>query len=465
MKISQYRTQRRAALRRLRGGTRLAAALLLGPAAARASLPAAQADQDRIINDSANFLTNREPEMTAGEYALYEKVVALLKIQPDFAIQLLQGVTAGGAHASPAFEFVLGNAEYQAGHREEAEADYRRAVQAFPDYQRAWTNLGVLYYGAQRYEEAVAAFGKAVELGDATAETSGMLAYALQRVGNSVGAEMAYLRALSTAPDNPDWIDGLCGLYIETRQYGRAEPLVRRLIQLQPGEPRHWQDLAGLLLSQNRPMEAIVVLESARALGVANDEMVVQLGDLYAQQNLPAEALGVYRDLLKRDPTAGAKRLIGAAMAALEEGRDAEAAEFLATAAKDVPADQRDAFLQTRAELEVVRKEWGAARRDLEAALAARPLYGPLLLRLGQVLKAGGSDTAAREYLEAAARSPASAYRAHLELADLELRARHYRLCADELEQALAVEKSPALQAYLEKIRNLIPNHEDNPQE
>jgi tetratricopeptide (TPR) repeat protein len=441
----------------------LGAALLLSPTAALASLPAAKADQDRVINESADFLKNREPEMTAGEYAVYEKVVAMLKIQPDFAMQLLQGMTAGNEHPSPAFEFVMGNAQYNAGRLDEAEAHYRRAIEFFPDYQRVWTNLGVLYYGTERYKEAVTAFGKAVELGDSTAETSGMLAYALKREGNSVGAEVAYLRALSTAPENADWTDGLCGLYIETRQYGRAEPLVRRLIEMQPGEPRHWQDLAGLLLSQDRPMDAIIVLESARGLRVANEDMLMQLGDLYAQQSLHAEALAVYRDLLKRDPTAGAKRLIGAAMAALEEGRETEAAEFLATADKEVPAEQRGVYLQTHAELAVARKDWVTARRDLEEALVARPLHGPLLLRLGQVLKAGGADIEAREYLETAARHPESAYRARLELADLELRARHYRLCADQLEQALAIDKSPALQEYLTKIRNLIPTNENDP--
>jgi hypothetical protein len=43
----------------------------------------------------------------------------------------------------------------------------------------------------------------------------------------------------------------------------------------------------------------------------------------------------------------------------------------------------------------------------------------------------------------------------------LELHARHYRLCADQLEQALAIEKSPALQEYLVKINNLIPQNEN----
>jgi tetratricopeptide (TPR) repeat protein len=441
----------------------LAVVLLLGPAESFARRPAAKEDLNRIINESAGFLKNREPEMTAGEYALYEKVVTMLNVQPEFAMQLLQGMLAGKEVPSPAFEFVMGNAHYNAGRFAEAEVHYRNAVTRFPDYQRAWANLGVLYYGTERYDQAVIAFRKAVELGDSTAETMGLMAYSLQRAGNSVAAEMAYLRALSTAPDNPDWLDGLCGLYVESRQFGRAEPLVRQLIKLQPGESRHWQHLAGILLSQNRPMEAIVVLESARALQVANEDMLVQLGDLYAQQNLHAEALGLYRDLLKRNPEVGAKRLIGAAMAALEEGREGEAAQLLASAEKDVPAAQRGAFLETRAELAVTRKDWTSARRDLEDALAARPLHGPLLLRLGQVLKSASSDTAARQYLEAATRRPESGFRAHLELADLELQAKHYKLCADHLEQALAIEKSPAVQEYLAKIKSLIPSDESAP--
>src|ERR1035437_10853046 len=73
----------------------LAGALLLSSTAVLASRPAAKADLDRIINESAGFLKNREPEMTAGEYAIYEKVVAMLNVEPEFAMQLLQGMLAG----------------------------------------------------------------------------------------------------------------------------------------------------------------------------------------------------------------------------------------------------------------------------------------------------------------------------------------------------------------------------------
>jgi len=205
------------------------------------------------------------------------------------------------------------------------------------------------------------------------------------------------------------------------------------------------------------------VLESARGLRVANQEILVQLGDLYAQQNLHAEALALFRELQERNPEVAAKRLIGAATAALEEGRTDEAEALLTAADKNMPVAQRGEFLVARAELAATRKDWASARSDLEEALADRPLSGPLLLRLGQVLKSSGSETAAHEYLDAASRHPDSAYRARLELADLELRARNYRLCADQLEQALAIEKSPAIQEYLAKIKTLIPSDENIP--
>jgi tetratricopeptide (TPR) repeat protein len=434
---------------------------MLAPVSALAKRPATKEDLNRIINESANFLRNREPEMTAGEFALYEKVVAMLAIQPEFAMQLLQQLMGGKEQPSPAFEFVLGNAQYSAGRRDLAEAHYRRALERFPEYLRAWANLGVVYYGEGRYDQAVGCFRRAVELGDDTSDTLGMLAYSLQQAGNDVAAEMAYLRAVSVAPDNPDWLDGLCGLYIETKQYGRAEPLARQLVKLQPREPRHWRHYAGLLLSQERRVEAIIVLESARALQLANDEMLLELGDLYAQQKFNPEALAAYREVLGRGADAGAQRLIVMARMLAEDGEPVAAAQMLASVEKALPAAVRVSFLQARAELAAARKDWAAARRDLEEALNQRPLDGSLLLRLGQVLKESGSAVSAEQMLTAAARQPQSAYQAHLELAELALRARHFGPCIEHLEEALAIQRSPAIQQYLAKIKAIATSDEN----
>jgi tetratricopeptide (TPR) repeat protein len=436
--------------------------LLVVPTALLGRAP--KVDPNRIINNSYSFLKNREPEMTATEYALYERVVSMLAVQPDFAMQLLESMTSGKERPSAAFEFVLGNAHYTGGRVELAERHYLRAIELYPDYLRAWTNLGVLHYTAGRHDEAVRCLSKAVELGDGTSDTLGLLAFALGRTGHTVAAEMAYLRALSVAPRNADWMDGLCGLYIEGKQFGRAESLARQLVQLEPHEARHWQHYAGILLAQNRASEALVVLETGRSLAVTAPELLLQLGDLYAQAKFGTEAVATYREAMKQQPSAGVKRLIGYALALVDLGDLQQAGGVLEKLVTEVPAEQRVPFLLARAEWRAGSKDWSGARRELETLLADWPLHGPALLRLGQVCKAAGETEAAQQAFAAAVQRPETAYRAHLELAELELRARHYRRCTEHLEQALAIEKSPVVQAYLEKIRDLTPKDENTAQ-
>ncbi len=343
-----------------------AAALLVFLTEAPARPP--KLDPNRIINESSSFLKNREPEMTATEYALYEKVVAMLAVQPDFAMQLLESMMSGKERPSAAFEFVLGNAYYTGNRHDLAEQHYRRAVAQYPDYLRAWGNLGVLHYAAERFDQAVPCFSKAVALGDSTSDTLGLLAYSLQRTGNLVAAEMAYLRALSAAPETPDWIEGLFGIYLEGRQFGRAESLGRQLLRLQPTDARHWLRLAGLLVEQDRKLEAIVVLESAVSLKVADRDGLLLLGDLYAQQKFSREALAVYRQVMKDAPEIGAKRLLGMAQLLVEERQLQAATAILAGLERTVPPDQRIIFLQTRAELCAAQLDWPGARRDLDVS-------------------------------------------------------------------------------------------------
>lgn len=436
------------------------ALLLLLPVASQAARPASKEDLKKIINESASFLKNREPEMTGTEYALYEKVVAMLAVQPEFAMQLLDSMMSGKERPSAAFEFVLGNAHYNAGRIADAETHYRRAVEQYPDYLRAWANLGVLYYTSGRYSEAVRSFSQAVELGDTTTDTLGLMAYALQKTGNSVAAEMAYMRALSAAPENVDWIEGLCGLYVEAKQFPRAESLARQLVRLDPREPRHWLQLAGILISQERKADALVVLQSARALQVVNQELLLQLGDVCAQQQFTAEAAGAYREVMKTDPKIGARRLLVFAQVLGQQGQIPGALTVLAEAEAGLPPELRSDFLQTKADLYFAQRNWPAARECSEALLADKPMCGPALLRLGQVCKAEQATAAAQEAFAAAAEIPESAYLAHLELADIELRARHYQPCIEHLEQALQKERSSAIEEYLGKIKQLAAQNE-----
>ena len=413
-------------------------------------------DPKRLINASSSFLKEREPEMNAEEYALYEKMVGMLSSNPTLALKLLENMQKEGEKPSPAFQFILGNAYYATGDFAKTEASYKGAVDNYPTFLRAWNNLGVLYYTTGRFADAVTAFSRSVSLGDREPTTYGLLGYSLEKEGNVVAAEVSYMQALSGDPGNADWQEGLLRLCLLSRQLGRAEAIGRTLIKTHPTEGRYWLMLANVLLTDNRKLEALAVLELAVGTGVASSDELVLLGDLYAEQGLSAEALVVYTKLLKPVPETGEQKLLRLAQVLAAAGRAAEAENALKALPANLSPAGRTTSLLVRARLASDAKRWADARRDLEAVLAAEPMSGPALLALGTVLVGEGDDTRAALIFESATHVPDATYRASLELANLELKNHHYARTVEHLQRALKIEHTPAVEDYLDRVKTLV---------
>ncbi len=413
-------------------------------------------DPKRIINSSNSFLKEREPEMTAEEYALYERVMTMLGTNPAFAVRLLEAMVAEEEKPSPAFEFILGNAYYSAGEIEKCEKHYRSAVDRFPTFLRAWNNLGVLYYSTDRYADAVPCFSEAVVLGDKDPTTFGLLGYSLEQTGNIVSAEMAYMQALAGAPNNVDWKEGLLRIYINGRQFGRAEPLVKTLIAEEPRVTRFWLAYGNILLAQERRLEAAAVLEAAVGAGVAGTDELVLLGDLYAEQKLVPEALGIYARVLGSAPSLGESKLVHYAQVLIAgDDLDGAAKVVRALEGRSLTAEGRLATLQTKADLMIARGEWVEARAELEQVLAISPMNGRALLSVGRTYAAEEDWARAMLAFEAAYRAPESTYRASLELANIELKNRRYDRAVEYLEKALSLQKTDGVQDYLARVKTL----------
>ena len=413
-------------------------------------------DPKRIINESNSFLKEREPEMTAEEYALYERVMTMLATNPAFAVRLLEAMVNDKDKPSPAFEFILGNAYYSAGEVEKSEAHYRGAVDRFPTFLRAWNNLGVLYYSTDRFAQAAPCFSKAVTLGDKDPTTFGLLGYSLEQVGNIVSAEMAYMQALAGAPDNADWKEGLLRIYIQGRQFGRAEPLVKTLINEDPKATRFWLAYSNILLAQERRLEAAAVLEAAVGAGVAGPEELVLLGDLYAEQKLVPEALAIYARVLEPMPSVGEGKLVHYAQV-LIAGRKLDDAEKIVRTleGRRLTPEGRLAAQQTKVDLLIARQQWAAARTELEGLLKIAPMNGRALLSLGRTYAAEEDWPRATFAFEAAYRVSETTYRASLELANIELKNRHYPQAIEYLEKALSLQKTDGVEDYLARVKTL----------
>lgn len=449
---------------RLRPDLRIVFAFALGSTlyAADGDRPAPVLDVKRIVNESYNFRKNNEPEMTEEEYALYEKIVSMVQVQPDLALKLVETLIAG-KQQSPAFEFVLGNIFYTSNRAELAEQHYRKALALHPEFTRAWSNLGAMYYAQGRYADAAECLVKTIEGGERDAHTLGLLAYCLKKTDRKTAAKMDYIQALGLDPTNTDYLEGLVEIYYEDHDYAQAESLLAQLIKLKPESRHNWLLYASVLRSRDRPLEAVAVLEAARALGLLQTDGLLLLGDLYERGKFYREAIEVFRQLRQDSVKLSAVRLIALAESLVASGQLKPAEEALAGADSNLAPEEAVLLHLARANFYAASEDSKREKEQLDAALALDPLNGRGLFALGRFYKAHGDMARADIALESATRQPEYMYRACVELADVALKTRRYQRGLDYLERAYAVEKDLQLQPYIARIKRVIAENENAP--
>ena len=127
----------------------------------------------------------------------------------------------------------LANLYYQRGDLEKAEAAFRDAIEVDSTNGEAYYSLGLLLAERNRLPEAEPFMQRAAAL------TGNPRHYynwglTLQNLGRPREAEQAYLTALTAYPDEEYLLYALAVLYLQQQQPGKAQPIVYRLLQLDP---------------------------------------------------------------------------------------------------------------------------------------------------------------------------------------------------------------------------------------
>lgn len=428
----------------------LAPVLLLG------QIAPPELDMNRVINESYNFLKNREPDMTATEHALYVKIIPMVSENPEFALTLLENMMSDDESESAAFKFALGNVYMNSGRSVDGERYYRAAVEQYPDFLRAWMNLGIHFYSEDNFEEAVTCLTKSVELGNREAQTYGLLGYCLNQEGNPIAAEASYMQALTIAPAAHEWVEALLSLYLDTDQFVRSEAMLKQLLRLQPTKTESWQLYASVLTSQGREGEAIAVLDAALSLGVIGSEGTLLLGDLCFERSLYAEAVEAYGRVLNVSPALGTNRLLSVVTALIDEEQLDKAKEVLGSIdLLSLNTEEEIRYLQAAATLAVAQGSYGEAEDRFLQALDLDPLNGELLIQLANFYQGNGQFEKSAFAFEQALLDQSTAYRARLGLVKYNMDRRDFQRAANHLEAALRIEYSALLSEYLARIRTL----------
>jgi tetratricopeptide (TPR) repeat protein len=277
--------------------------------------------------------------------------------------------------ASPAMLAGLAQRQLEAGNARHAAAIARRALELAPRDPGALCVLSGASLSLGQIDEAL----EAAEAADSAPH----LARALQRAGRIDEAVAQYERILRDTPRDAEAPAELAALLVQRREWARAEQVVRRALQRQPGRP----DLHLLLGEARHRQKALDEAEAAYRRALELDAQLiaaqVRLSDVLRDSGRLDEALAAARRAVELDDESPLGHF-ALAMALRAKGRmDAALQSFETARARDPER------AQTLQQLALALREMDRleeALAPMRAAARLRPGDARLLSDLGMLL-------------------------------------------------------------------------------
>jgi tetratricopeptide (TPR) repeat protein len=451
--------------------SQVAAALVLASSALveLGSLARAQAPSiDAIWNDPAfkqafiagyGVNSDIEPRILKEEVAILEKVLPLMSSDLAKAEETLK--KAMKPDCSAILDYQLGGVYFQQDKFDDALASNQIAVKKFPNFRRAWRNIGLIEMQRASHDGAIKAFTKMIELGGADAYGYGLLGFAYAAKLDYQPAEAAYRTALLLQPENLEWRLGLTQCVFKQDKYEEAGAMLDGLIARFPHKPDFWLLQAHTFLGRKLPLRAAENLELLDKLGKASADTLQTLGDIYLTEGLADLAARAYGRSLEVDPQQPLAKSVRAAEALAARGAPEQARALTASLKKArgaaLPDDEKKKILKLESRLAMADGGGGPeAVLVLEEILRLDPLDGEALLLLGQHYGRNGEPDRAIFYYERAS---------GIEACEGESKLRHAQLLAQQgrfleslplLRRAQEIKPRDELARYIEQVERAV---------
>jgi tetratricopeptide (TPR) repeat protein len=214
----------------------------------------------------------------------------------------------------------------------------KAATQAPSVAAEDWTRLGDWHRRADRFADAAAAYGRAIDTSGASDAGWGLYflrGSTYERGGNWPAAEADLREALTRSPDEPVVLNYL-GYSMLDRGLAMADAaaLIERAAKLRPGDGGIIDSLGWSQFRQGNFAEAVDTLEKATSLEPADPTVTEHLGDAYWRVGRRIDARFRWRAASYLDPSADQKKTL---LAKLDYGLDAAFAMLPPSAAAMLP--------------------------------------------------------------------------------------------------------------------------------
>jgi tetratricopeptide (TPR) repeat protein len=289
------------------------------------------------------------------------------------------------APADSSYYFLLGRHLENVGRIDEAVAAHKRAIEMDPKSGELRAELAGLYARQNNAAEAVAQADAALALDPDNIDAHRVLgmAYAEYAERNKPlrpRDDPARYQALAIAAfekargDGSDLgLDFLLGqLYLQSGAFAQAVPLLRRIVDNQPGAIEPAVLLSTAQESAGQPDEAVATLEALLRENPGSYRAQIRIAEIREQQ----EEWGASADAYARAQALNARAPLATrrAVALLSAGRPAEARDVVQSALGSGRPDAKEpVLLYLLAESQRVLKELDAAHGTVQKLLAANP--------------------------------------------------------------------------------------------
>ena len=364
--------------------------------------------------------------------------------------------------ASAAIDFAMGNLYFRSDKLDQAAQSYEKAIKKFPHFRSAKLNLGRVYLLQEKTSLAIRLYQDLVKNGQAGSDMLLLLGKALLIEDKPVSAENAFRQSLLLDPDSTDARAGLTKCLVLQERYSEGLSLAGEIIEKHPGRTEFWALLANALLATENTGRAIAVLESARRIESADNNMLALLADLYLNNGQAEEAVSRYEEAFKGDTAPSASRLLRAINGFLMIN-EPEHALSLINLAETMRRSSPEEFTSEHVlKLKRLRAELYRQKGNSEKAvemyrqiLREDPLNGETLMSLGDMHRDAGRLEDALIAYERLARVSGFEAPGLLRQAQVEVERERYSRAVDLLESAQAFRKQPHVTKYLEQVRRL----------
>jgi len=212
------------------------------------------------------------------------------------ARESLAEFTEGAKYRTPSAEDlkVVASDYVVLGDYRDADRWFTKVVQWTPGDVQGWYYLGRTKYNENRFEEAIDAFHRCLELDGKNVKAEDNLGLSYAGLGRNDDAAAAYRNAIdwqrNAATQDPGPYLDLGTLLVETGKSAESIPYLTKAADLSPDDPKAHNQLGKAYLHTNQLAKAQAELERAVALAPNDAPEHFMLGQIYHKEGMESKA-------------------------------------------------------------------------------------------------------------------------------------------------------------------------------